>query len=164
MAPLGHIIYLLNCTKSYGSETYIMKLRLAIVSTLVVVTLLSFSGCGGNPQISFELSCDQFNEEQHYNWNVTADAGSSVYVTLCSNPTTGFQWTESPKNSDSSVLRQKEHKSISPETNIVGAAGKQTWSFESLKKGTTTILFEYSQPWEGGEKSVWTLTVNVIVK
>jgi len=141
-----------------------MKLRLVIVSTLVIVTLLSFSGCGGNPQIPFELSCDQFNEEQHYNWNVNVDVGSSIIVTLCSNPTTGSQWTESPKNSDSSVLRQKEHKFISPDTNLPGAAGKQTWSFEALKKGTTTILFEYSQPWEGGEKSLWTLTANVVVK
>ena len=141
-----------------------MKLRLVIVSTLVIVTLLSFSGCGGNPQIAFELPCDQFNERQHYNWNVTADTGSSIFVTLCSNPTTGFQWTESPENSDSSVLRQKEHKVVSPETNLPGAAGKQTWTFEALKKGATTILFEYNQPWEGGEKSVWTLTANIVVE
>ena len=145
-------------------ETFIMKLRLIIVSTLVIVTLLSFGGCGDYPQIPFELSCDQFNEDQHYSWNVNADVGSSIVVTLCSNPTTGFQWTESPKNSDSSVLRQKEHQFISPDTNLTGAAGKQTWSFEALRKGTTTILFEYSQPWEGGEKSVWTLTANVVVK
>ena len=141
-----------------------MKLRLVIVPILVIVTLLSFSGCGGNPQISFELPCDHFNEEEHYDWYVTADAGSSIFVTLCSNPTTGFQWTESPKNSDASVLRQKEHRFISPETNVPGSAGKQTWSFEALKKGTTTILFEYSQPWEGGEKSVWTLTASVVVE
>ena len=141
-----------------------MKLRLAIVFILVIVTLLSFSGCGSNPQIPFELSCDQFYEEQHHSWDVNADVGSSIVVTLCSNPTTGFQWTESPKNSDSSVLRQKEHEYISPDTNLTGAAGKQTWSFEALKKGTTTILFEYSQSWEGGEKSFWTLTANVVVK
>jgi len=120
-----------------------MKLRLVIVSTLVIVTLLSFSGCGGNPQISFELSCDQFNEEQHYNWNVTPDDGSSVFVTLCSNPTTGFQWTESPKNSDSSVLRQKEHKFISPDTNLPGAAGKQTWSFEAVGRLDSRLFIPF---------------------
>jgi inhibitor of cysteine peptidase len=141
-----------------------MKLRHIIFSTLVILTLFSFSGCGSNPQIPFELSCDQFNEEQHYNWSVNVDVGSSIVVTLCSNPTTGFEWTESPKNNDSRVLQKKEHKFISPETNLVGAAGKQTWSFKALKKGTTTVLFEYSQPWEGGEKSVWTLTANVVVK
>jgi inhibitor of cysteine peptidase len=95
---------------------------------------------------------------------ITADTGSLLLVTLCSNPTTGFQWNETPKNSDSSVLQQKEHRFISPNTNLPGAAGKQTWSFKALKQGTTTILFEYSQPWEGGEKSVRTLTANVVVE
>ena len=46
----------------------------------------------------------------------------------------------------------------------VGAAGKEVWTFEAIKKGTTKVRMEYSQPWEGGLKAEWTYTLTVTVE
>jgi len=53
---------------------------------------------------------------------------------------------------------------VAPETSLVGAPGKEVWTFKALKKGTTKIAMEYSQPWEGGEKGGWTFNLTVVVK
>jgi hypothetical protein len=34
----------------------------------------------------------------------------------------------------------------------------------ALKKGTSTITLDYSQPSEGGEKAKWTYTLTVVVE
>ena len=94
--------------------------------------------------------------------NVTA--GNSFTVTLCSNPTTGFQWSESAQISEATVVQQLNHKSLPPETELVGAPGKQVWTFKALKEGISTVSLEYSRPWEGGEKGEWTFDLTVVVK
>ena len=104
-------------------------------------------------------------KDQHISKEVEVPAGGSLTVTLCSNPTTGFQWSESAQISDESVLEQVDHEFVPPEAeNIVGGAGKEVWTFKALKKGTTEVSMEYSRPWEGGEKAEWTFTVTVVVK
>jgi len=47
---------------------------------------------------------------------------------------------------------------------MVGAPGAQVWTFKALKKGATTVSLDYSRPWEGGEKGVWTFELTVTVK
>jgi len=96
---------------------------------------------------------------------VAAAAGDSFTVTLCSNATTGFKWSESAKISDPAVVQQIGHEFVSPKAKgVVGAAGKEVWTFKALKKGTSTISLEYSRPWEGGEKGEWTFNLTVVVK
>ena len=88
----------------------------------------------------------------------------TLTVTLCSNPTTGFQWSESAQISDTTVLQQTDHKFVSPEdTGVVGAAGKEVWTFKALKQGTSTVYMEYSRPWESKEAE-WKFTLTVAVK
>ncbi|MCD6567992.1 MAG: protease inhibitor I42 family protein [Dehalococcoidia bacterium] len=54
---------------------------------------------------------------------------------------------------------------MAPEnTDMVGAPGKEVWTFEALEKGSSTISMEYSQPWEGGEKAAQTFSLTVVVK
>lgn len=85
-------------------------------------------------------------------------------MTLCSNPTTGFQWSESAKISDQTMLRQAAHKFVPPEGDVPGAAGQEVWTFKAPKKGTATLSMEYSRLWEGGEKGEWTFKLTVVVK
>jgi inhibitor of cysteine peptidase len=96
--------------------------------------------------------------------NAQVSAGSSFTVTLCSNQTTGFQWSESAQISDQTVIRQTGHKFEPPKGGLVGAAGQEVWTFEALKKGTSTISMEYSRPWEGGEKGTWKFNLTIVVK
>ena len=112
-----------------------------------------------------EISCDEFGAQNHITREVEIPNPSSQIVILCANPTTGFQWAETAQISDETVIYQYEHNFVPPdEEDIVGAPGKDVWTFKTLKPGTSTITFNYSRPWEGGEKGEWTCTVDVIVK
>lgn len=112
-----------------------------------------------------EVSCDEFMTEKHITMEVEITHPSSQIVTLCSNPTTGFQWTESASISEESVIYQYEHNFVPPdEEGVVGAPGKDVWTFKTLKKGTSTVSLEYSRPWEGGEQGEWTFTLVITVK
>jgi predicted secreted protein len=47
---------------------------------------------------------------------------------------------------------------------MAGAPGNEVWTFQALQAGASTVAFSYSRSWEGGEKGVETLTLNVTVK
>jgi len=94
-------------------------------------------------------------------------AGSSFTVTLCANPTTGFLWSENAQISDPAVLEQVDHKFVLPQSEPPpppGTPGQEAWTFQALKEGQSTIYLEYSRPWEGGEKGVWTFTLTTTVR
>ena len=119
----------------------------------------------GQPLV--DISCDNFTDAKHIIKEVQVNAGDSFEIALCSNPTTGFQWSETANISDQTVLQQTNHQFFPPEAKgkgKVGAAGKDVWSFKALKEGASTISMEYSRPWEGGEKGEWTFELTVLVK
>ena len=117
----------------------------------------------GQPLV--DISCDNFTDAKHISKEVQVNAGDSFKIALCSNPTTGFQWSESAQISDQTVLQQTNHQSFPPEAKgKVGAAGKEVWTLNALKEGTSTISLEYSRPWQGGEKGEWTFELSVVVK
>ncbi|MFC2033282.1 protease inhibitor I42 family protein [Chloroflexota bacterium] len=114
-----------------------------------------------------EVSCDEFYDNHNINTILEVQVGETFDVKLCSNPSTGFQWSEDSQISDTIVLKQESHEFIGPESEPPpppGTPGQEIWSFKALKKGSSTIYLEYSRPWEGGEKSEWTLAVDVTVK
>jgi len=116
-------------------------------------------------EISIEVSYDDFMANNDITREVEVAVGDSIEVTLGSNATTGFQWSESAQISDQSVLEQKTHEYVAPDQQggALGVAGKEVWTFEALESGTTTVSMEYSQPWEGGEKGSWTFVLTVVV-
>ena len=88
-----------------------------------------------------------------------------MVVTLCSNPTAGFRWTESAQISNQTVLKQTDHEYRPAEDkNIVGGAGEEVWTFKALNEGTTTVSLDYGQSWDGGLKSEWTFTATIIIE
>jgi len=142
-----------------------MKSKLILVCA-VAAALLCLCACSPKPA-SVEVSCDDFMKLQHISQEVEVPVGDSFTVTLCSNPTTGFQWSESAQIDDQTVLQQADHKFISPQSEPPpppGTPGQEVWTFQALKKGKTTVSMEYSRPWEGGEKGTWTFVLTVIVK
>jgi inhibitor of cysteine peptidase len=142
-----------------------MKAKLILVCAVGVLSLFLFACAPAAKQASVEVSCDDFSQQNHITKQVEVGAGGTLTVTLCSNQTTGFMWSETAQISDQSVLQQTDHKFVPPEAEgVVGAAGKEVWTFNALKKGTSTVSVEYSRPWEGGEKGVWTFNLTVTVK
>jgi inhibitor of cysteine peptidase len=59
--------------------------------------------------------------------------------------------------------RPDSSPSIATQTNLVGAAGKELWTFKALQDGTSTIRLEYIRPWEAGAPPAETFTLTVVV-
>ena len=146
-----------------------MKIKPTLILTTIVFLLLLVA-CNSPIQKAWvEVTCDEFNDNNHIEQMLEVHLGETEIfeVKLCSNPTTGFKWSENAQISDTAVLVQENHKFIGPESEPPpppGTPGQEVWTFKALKEGSSTIVFEYSRPWEGGEKGEWTCTVNVIVK
>jgi inhibitor of cysteine peptidase len=141
-----------------------MKIKLILLCTVVALSLcLTGYGCS-TEQPAVEISCDDFTADNHISRDIEVSVGDSFTVTLCSNPTTGFEWGEA-EISDQAVVKQTANEFVAPEdTGVVGAPGVEVWTFEALKKGNSTVSVSYDRPWEGGEKGAWTFTLDVTVK
>jgi inhibitor of cysteine peptidase len=141
-----------------------MKIKLVILGILAIMSLslLACAAAAGNESVT--ASTEDFASQNNITREITVSAGHSFDVTLGSNQTTGFSWSEAAQVSDAAVLKQTDHQYLAPDSELVGAAGNEVWTFEALKKGTATISMEYSRPWEGGEKAEWTFTLTVTVK
>ena len=144
-----------------------MKSKL-VVAGLIAVLSLSLLACTPEPaETSAGISCDDFMKHKHISEQVEFNSGEFFTVKLCSNPTTGFQWTEEAQISDTGVIRQLQHEFIGPESeppSPPGTPSQEVWTFHALEEGTSTVYLEYSRPWEGGEKAEWTYTLTVTVK
>jgi inhibitor of cysteine peptidase len=140
-----------------------MKLKI-IITSILIPTFILLGGCAiASSAAKVEISCDQFQDSHHSRNEIELGVGDTVTIDLCSNPTTGFQWEENPDISDSTILEQTSHEFIPPGTDVPGQAGREVWVFKTLKKGVSTVSFEYSRPWEGGEKGEWTYTLTITV-
>jgi predicted secreted protein len=51
-----------------------------------------------------------------------------------------------------------------PDTNLLGASGTEVWVFGASDTGSATIKMNYGRPWEGGDKDLYTVTINVNIK
>ncbi|OGO03751.1 MAG: hypothetical protein A2Y60_00480 [Chloroflexi bacterium RBG_13_54_9] len=141
-----------------------------ILLCIVAAVLFILFGCttSAAPEVSLRTSCDYFIAEQNISEELEIAVDGSLTVTLCSNPTTGFQWSE-PRIIDKTILIQTEHRFLPPEAEedsspALGIAGTEVWTFKALKEGTSSVFMEYSQPWEGGEKGVWKFNLFVVVR
>ncbi len=145
-----------------------MKSKLILACAMVAI-LLSLCACSSK-QVSVKATCSDFMKlypECVISKEVKVAVDGSLTVTLCSSPTTGFQWPETTEISDQTVLQQIEHKFVPTEPEPPPPAetpGQDIWTFKTLKEGKSTVSIEYSQPWEGGEKAARKFTLTVTVK
>ena len=141
-----------------------MKSKIPVIFAALFI-LTSFIACSPTKQVSMEIPYDDFIKDKHFTWVANADVGDTIAVTLGSNPATGFKWPDIAQISDSAILKQLDHKFVSPDQKgIAGASGKDVWMFKAIEKGTTDISMEYSRPWEGGEKGEWTFIATITVE
>jgi inhibitor of cysteine peptidase len=146
-----------------------MKKKLILIIAMTVILLItgaSFQALANNnsDETNVKVTIDELMEQKHIEKEVGITVASTLKVSLGSNATTGFRWTEQAQIDNQNILKQTEHQFIGPKTNIPGGAGNEEWKFEATNKGTTTVTMEYSQPWDGGLKSEWTLILTVNVK
>jgi inhibitor of cysteine peptidase len=139
---------------------------LILLSALALMLLLS--SCAAPAAREIDIDCDAFFDMPDQVDRIEVSNGDTFNVTLCSNPTTGYNWGEVADISDGEVIRQDHQGFNAPgaggDPPVAGAAGTHTWTFSALLAGESVISFAYSQPWEGGEKNAWTFTLTVVGK
>jgi len=135
-----------------------MKRVLGVIFGLILVAGFAVgagaacSGGGNNLNVD-----DSYSGKQ-----VELSVGQSLVVTLDSNASTGYSWSLA-QNSDDSVLNKTGNEYVAPQTTLVGAGGKEEWTFKALKKGNSTISMGYSRPWES-TLPIETFDLTVVVK
>ncbi|MFC1921074.1 protease inhibitor I42 family protein [Chloroflexota bacterium] len=140
-----------------------MKYKVIAVFMLLFLALPMLSCIVTSRDTHVEISCDEFAENPtgvRNEFNI--ETGDKVYVELCSNPTTGFEW--SYKMSGDMAVKEEDHDYEEPDGNVTGASGIEKWTFEGVSKGTAEILMEYSQPWDGGIKQEWIYSLTITVE
>jgi predicted secreted protein len=138
-----------------------MKRIIMLVMVILVISTLSLA-CTKTQRINLEIACDQFSQDSVFTSKCEAKIGDKINIALCSNRTTAFQWRY--KTTVENVLKETEHSFQEPKDDVLGAAGKEAWTFEAVGMGTTEIQMEYTGPWEDEEKVEWIYTVTVTVE
>ena len=108
------------------------------------------------------IPIEQFQSQPHIDVVMSTVLGGELTITLGSNPTTGYQWSEDARIDDETIIEQVSHEFIAPETDMPGASGEEVWTFKGLKRGTVTILLEYSRSWTGA--GLWAVTITATIK
>ncbi len=142
---------------------------------LLVGILLFVGGCTEEPPVipptipipptgysDVNIPIEQFQSQPHIDVVMNTVLGGELTVALGSNPTTGYQWSENAEISDENIIKQISHAFVAPETDTPGTPGEEIWTFEGLKRGTTTILLEYSRSWTGA--GLWAVTITATIK
>ncbi|OPX87086.1 stalk domain-containing protein [Pelotomaculum sp. PtaB.Bin117] len=77
--------------------------------------------------------------------------GQSLNLSLDSNPSTGYSWQYQSKP-DASLLEETGHFyqeiQVIEGPPVVGAGGKENWTYLAKNTGETSITLWYSRPWE----------------
>lgn len=119
------------------------------------------------PYSTVSIPIGEFRNHPHIDVVMHAVVGEELTVTLGSNPTTGFRWSEFAEISDETIVQQTNHKYVGKEYEVPpppGTSGEEVWTFKALKKGTTTISMEYSRPWIEEDIGHWTVTITANIK
>jgi heat shock protein HslJ/predicted secreted protein len=153
-------------------ETAYMRLLHTMASYQIEGNQLTLNCDGGVLVYTAEVSgggqgagytCDDFAANNHIAEDITLAVGETFELTLCANPSTGFSWGDAQITNDSALaLVSQDYRA--PDSSMPGAAGSEFIVFKALKAGSGTVKIDYGRPWEGGEKGVWTYTLNYTVK
>lgn len=135
-----------------------MQGKLLPLGLLLLLSALTFSGCGPAKEVQLDASA---NGRQ-----VELQKGQTLVITLESNPSTGYSWEV--VELEESILRQMgepEFKVSDPrEPPPPGAGGWETFRFEATNAGQTALQLVYRRPWEEGEEPLETFSLQVVVR
>ena len=94
---------------------------------------------------------------------IHSKVGTSFTIVLAANHTTGYSWRLATPL-DSNILKQLNENYSEDNSARIGSGGRELWTFEPLRKGTTHIEFEYARPFEKDAAPVNTAKYTVEIK
>lgn len=96
------------------------------------------------------------------NATLSARTNEQFYITLSSNPTTGYEW-QIASISHPNVVGFVSSEYIPPRSELLGAGGKQVLTFNALQEGNAIVELQYVRPWETGVPPVSIYVAEVMV-
>jgi predicted secreted protein len=114
------------------------RTRLYLFLAMLMVTLLFIPAVASDAQVLDENSGGEV---------MVIVEGQSLELSLPSNPSTGFSWQYFPEP-DSSILKETAHEYRGGESNLIGAGGREYWTFQAAGTGSSTLSLAYMRPWE----------------
>jgi predicted secreted protein len=120
------------------------------ISITLFSLLLILSSCSNNGKKN--------NDNMKTEYEIAVN--ESIQLELDSNPTTGFAWKWTNKDSVS-IVDSTGMEYIPDTPALSGSGGKEIWKFKGLKSGTDTIKMEYCRSWDTTSTSA---SKNIIIK
>lgn len=118
---------------------------------------------GSLTPVKVKVSCDEFRMEKNVSKTVKLAEHGRLEVTLCSNPSTGYEWSDSAQITNHSVMWQTSHTTSSSSDSSLGAPGEAKWEFKALDEGNSTISLEYGRSWQDDGEDNWSISIQVDV-
>ncbi len=76
--------------------------------------------------------------------------GGIFYLSLASNPTTGYEWMVASGGGDQIIKKTgssyRPHDAL--DLALAGQGGRQYWRFQAVQEGSTDLQLQYVRPWE----------------
>ncbi|MFC1910863.1 protease inhibitor I42 family protein [Chloroflexota bacterium] len=143
------------------------KIFILIFILIMVLSMVASSACSGPSSIAPN---EVFVREFDTGKEVQVAIGGTLTVQLESNPSAGSKW-ELIDISDTDVLENIDYKfeaamikRAADSPPIVGAPGRELWTFKTLKKGKSEITMQNSQPLVGGTSGAKSFNLIVIAE
>lgn len=123
---------------------------------IVLIIMVLLSGCtiGNSKTITLDKKANASTVELR--------KGDKLNVMLQDNPSTRCSWTIT--SLDSTILEESAKSEFKADSNLVGASGKFTFHFKTVKSGKTTLRLIYHRSWEKDKKPSDIFSVTVAVE
>ncbi len=126
------------------------------------IGLLLMSSCTTSHDYNLAVTCEDFEDNPNNESEFTLEVGDKVRIELCSNPSTGYSWEY--EIADMDIIMEEDHDYEEPDSDLLGAAGTEFWTFEATNPGNTEITMDYTPPGTGSTEDAWTLVMNITVE
>jgi inhibitor of cysteine peptidase len=106
--------------------------------------------------------CGEIKQYSDPGATITVSAEEQFVIALESNPSTGYSW-QMVEPLDEKVVEFVSSTFEASKTKLIGAPGKELFTFRAAGKGSTKISFTYQRPWEKGVPFIKKLEFNITV-
>ncbi|HEY8198767.1 MAG TPA: protease inhibitor I42 family protein [Candidatus Limnocylindrales bacterium] len=123
--------------------------------TMVVLAVAACAGPGSGAGTTELTAADSGSA-------IEVPNGQSIVIRLDANSTTGYSWQQAP-GLDESVVKfvSESYQQATASPGMVGVGGTDTWTYEAVGAGTTTIALAYQRA--SDPTATQSFTVNVTV-
>lgn len=91
--------------------------------------------------------------------------GQSLVIDLESNASTGYRWNlvGQPQEAVLKLIRS-DYREPQTQGDMTGVPGQETWQFQAIGRGTTTVKLAYAHSWEIAQSTEKEFTVTIQVQ